>query len=276
MLRFVTVFWLFLLAAAGQQQLDSKDLAKAIEQQIHGLRALPDDVRAATTRQLAIRIREVSSPSEKLGLALSLSGLSTEGDFGRDTLQEVATTLTEAIRRARPNEDAYAELARLVHYEQVNASLDDPKFAAAMAKLDDDDRIRQEADFSLKDLSGKKWELKQLRGEVVLVNFWATWCPPCRKEMPDLEKIYHQFNKQGLVVLAISDEKVAKVKPFIAAGQYDYPILLDPGRPANERFRIQGIPKTLVYDRSGKLVAQSSDMRTMGQFREMLNQAGLR
>ena len=276
MLRFVTVFWLFLLAAAGQQQLDSKDLAKAIEQQIHGLRALPDDVRAATTRQLAIRIREVSSPSEQLGLALSLSGLSTEGDFGRDTLQEVANTLLEAIRRARPQEDGYAELARLVHYEHVNASLDDPKFAAAMAKLDDDDRIRQDADFSLKDLSGRKWKLKQLRGKVVLVNFWATWCPPCRKEMPDLEKIYHQFNKQGLVVLAISDEKVAKVKPFIAAGQYDYPILLDPGRHVNERFRIQGIPKTLVYDRSGKLVAQSSDMRTMGQFREMLNQAGLR
>lgn len=276
MLRFVTAFWLLLLAAAGQQQLDSKDPAKAIEQQIHGLRALPDDVRAASTRQLAIRIREVSSPAEKLGLALSLSGLSTEGDFGRDTLQEVANTLTEAIRQARPNEDAYAELARLVHYEHVNASLDDPKFAAAMAKLDDDDRIRQDADFSLKDLSGKKWELRQLRGKVVLVNFWATWCPPCRKEMPDLEKIYHQFSKQGLVVLAISDEKAAKVNPFIAAGKYDYPILLDPGRAVHERFRIQGIPKTLVYDRSGKLVAQSSDMRTMGQFREMLNQAGLR
>ena len=136
------------------------------------------------------------------------------------------------------------------------------------------DKTRQQASFTLKDL-GKEWDLKQLRGQVVLVNFWATWCPPCRKEMPDLETLHHKFADKGLVILAISDEEGSKVQPFIAEQKYTYPVLLDPGGAVNKRFLIQGIPKTVVYDRSGKLVAQSSDMRTMGQFREMLKRAGL-
>ena len=75
--------------------------------------------------------------------------------------------------------------------------------------------------------------------------------------------------------MAISDEDDAKVRPFIAAGKLTYPILLDPESRIKKRFLIQGIPQTLLYDRSGKLVAQSSDMRTMKQFLEMLKHAGL-
>jgi peroxiredoxin len=91
-----------------------------------------------------------------------------------------------------------------------------------------------------------------------------------------LEKLQRRFETQGLIILAISDEDPDKVKAYIAQGKYTYPILLDPGRTVNERFHIQGIPKSLVYDRTGKLVAQSPDMRTMGQFLDMLARAGLR
>src|SRR6202008_994502 len=142
------------------------------------------------------------------------------------------------------------------------ASVDDPQFAAAMAKLEDDDKVHQTADFTLTDLNGKPWTLRDLRGKVVLLNFWATWCPPCRKEMPDLETLYQQFKDQGLLILAISDEDPGTVKPFIAQQKVTYPILLDPGRKVNDLFQIEGIPKTFVYDRNGKLVAQSIDMRT--------------
>jgi thiol-disulfide isomerase/thioredoxin len=272
------------LVSAQQKPLLSKQ-EQAIQQQVRGLRSLPDDTRVVTTKQLAIEIRRLPSGANKLMLAMALSGLSTEGDFGRDTLQAVATTLVEAIQEQREIAsskgerapvDAYSELARLVHYEHVPISVDDPDFAAALVRMDSDDRIRQEADFTLQDLQGKQWTLKQLRGKVVLVNFWATWCPPCRKEMPDLEKLHQRFGAQGLIILAISDEDAGKVKPYIAQGKYNYPILFDPGRTVNERFHIQGIPKSLVYDRTGKLVAQSPDMRTMGQFLEMLAQAGLR
>jgi len=158
----------------------------------------------------------------------------------------------------------------------MQASSDSPEFSAAMTKLEADDQRRQQVDFTLTDIQGKNWKLSDLRGKVVVVNFWATWCPPCRKEMPDLESLYVRFRDQGLVVLAISDEDATKVKPFIAEHKFTYPILLDPGRKVNNLYQIDGIPKTFIYDREGKLVAQSIDMRTQKQFLEMLGEAGLR
>jgi peroxiredoxin len=145
----------------------------------------------------------------------------------------------------------------------------------AISQLEANDQKRQQADFTLTDLEGKSWTLKSLQGKVVLVNFWATWCPPCRKEMPDLDALYKQFQKQGLVILAISDEDADKVKPLIAEKGISYTVLLDPGRKVNTLFNVMGIPKTFIYDRSGKLTAESIDMRTHKQFLEMLAQSGL-
>jgi thiol-disulfide isomerase/thioredoxin len=253
-----------------------------IREQISHLRSLPDDVRARTTKQLALDIRALEKTPRKLSLASGLANLSTEGDFGHDTLQEVATTLAEALReqpipmKGSDPDFAYVELATLVRYEHVKASLDNPQFTAAMAKLAADDELRAKADFTLNDLDGKSWTLRELRGKVVLLNFWATWCPPCRKEMPDLDALYKKFKDQGLVILAIDDEEAGKIKPYLAEHPVTYPILLDPGRKANESFHIDGIPKSFVYDREGKLVAQSIDMRTQKQFLEMLAKAGLR
>ena len=254
---------------------------KAIFDQIRHLRELSDDVRASKSKQLALEIRQLKGAPHKLDLAFSLAGLSTEGDFGHETLQEVATTLAEALRDdpapMMGNEPAppYIVLAQLVRYEQVKVSLDHPQLAAAMTKLEEDDKNRQNADFTLTDLQGKSWSLKALRGKVVLVNFWATWCQPCRREMPDLDALYKRFKDQGFVILGISDEEFPKVKELLAELKVSYPILLDPGRKVNELFRIDGIPKNFVYDRNGKLVAQSIDMRTQKQFLAMLAQAGL-
>ena len=252
-----------------------------IRDQISHLRSLPDDVRARTTKQLALDIRALPKTQHKLSLANGLANLSTEGDFGHDTLQEVTTTLADALREQpvpmNGTEPAfpYVELATLVRYEHVKAASDNPQFTAAMAKLAADDAARGKADFTLTDLEGKNWTLRDLRGKVVLVNFWATWCPPCRKEMPDLDALYKKFKDRGFVILAIDDEDVAKIKPYLAEHPVTYPVLLDPGRKANDMFRIDGIPKSFVFDREGKLVTQSIDMRTQKQFLEMLGQAGL-
>jgi peroxiredoxin len=254
---------------------------KPIADQIHGLRQLSDDVRAGVTKQLALQIRQLPVTPNKLRLAVGLANLSTEGDFGHDTLQGVATTLADTLRQQPPPDDhgqpaaAYSGLAQLVRYEHVEASLDVPQFKAAMMKLEADDQRRQQANFTLTDLEGKTWSLQELKGKVVLVNFWATWCPPCRKEMPDLNALYQRFKDQGFVILAISDEDADKVKPFIAERHISYPVMLDPGRKVNELFQVEGIPKSFVYDREGKLVAQSIDMRTQKQFLEMLGHAGL-
>jgi peroxiredoxin len=243
--------------------------------------------------------------ANKLRLAVGLAGLSTEGDFGHDTLQEVARTLAATLREspvpwAEPKDQVkdahagggntppaarepaypYIELATLVRYEHVDGpgdfnNNDDGQYQAAMARLEADDRKREHPEFSLKDLSGKAWTFADLRGKVVLVNFWATWCPPCRKEMPDLETLYGRFGSKGLVVLGISDEEAATVEPFIRKRKVSFPVLLDPKRKVNDLFVVGGIPKSFVYDREGKLVAKSVDMRTQKQFLEMLGKAGL-
>jgi peroxiredoxin len=290
--------------AFGQQRPAWSADEKPIVDQIHGLRSLPDDVRASTTRNLALQIRKLPGSGNKLRLALGLANLSTEGDFGHDTLQEVATTLAVTLREnpvpwdepkkskhkeepaimaplapAREPASPYKELALLVRYEHVDVppdfSKDDEQFRAALAKLEADDRKREQAEFALKDLTGKTWTFAELKGKVVLINFWATWCPPCRKEMPDLEALYEKFGSQGLVILGISDEEAAKVDPFIRESKFTFPVLLDPERKVNKMFAVEGIPKSFVYNREGKLVAQSIDMRTREQFLEMLGKAGI-
>jgi peroxiredoxin len=267
--------------AAAQDKTVWSDQEKPIVEKLRTLRKLPDDERAITTKQLALQIRELPQVPNKLRLADGLSSLATEGDFGRDTLQEVTNTLAQALREQPVPDKAgqpaypYIELANLAKYEHMQVPLDAPQLAEATAKLEADDQARQKANFTLTDLKGKSWTLQDLRGNVVMVNFWATWCPPCRKEMPDLETLSQKFQARGLIILGISDEELAKVQLFITEKNYSYPILLDPADKVHKLFQVEGIPKSFVYDREGKLVTQSIDMRTQKQFLEMLKQAGL-
>ena len=103
-------------------------------------------------------------------------------------------------------------------------------------------------------LDGKTYNLDAFRGKVVLLNFWATWCPPCRREMPDMEKLYQRLSQKGLVVLAVSDEKRETVEDFLKKQNYTFPVLLDPDRKVNSAFGIEGIPNSFLFDRQGKLL----------------------
>jgi thiol-disulfide isomerase/thioredoxin len=169
----------------------------------------------------------------------------------------------------------YMDLARLVRYEHVTATLDDPLFAKAAQVLAGEDADIEKADFTLKDLHGKKVTLSELRGKIVLVNFWATWCGPCRLEMPDLDALYTHFQPQGLVVLSITDEEPFKVSSFIGPTSYHPPVLLDPDGKVSKQFHIDGIPKSFVFNREGKLVAVAIDQRTQRQFLDMLSKTDL-
>jgi peroxiredoxin len=278
------------VAASEQTSVSLRALAQAptpaaaeqLRARIGKLRSLADDIRATETRNLALEIRSLPPDTTRLGLALSLSRLSTEGDFGRQTLQEVTTTLATSVRdrpASAPADEvasaAYEELAQLARYERMTVNLDLPAYRAALVELDRLNTLRATADFTLRDLDGRTWTRSSLTGRVVLVNFWATWCPPCRKEMPDLDALSREFASDGLVILAISDEPEATVKTFLTEHPVGYHMLIDPGRKVSDALKIEGIPKTFVYDRSGHMVAQSIDMRTRPQFLAMLRTAGL-
>ena len=265
------------LGMVWAQQVGQNPDEKSITDRMRQLRSLPDDEWVKSVGQLAADVHRLPAGPGRARLAIGLANLATEGDAGRQPNQMIADAIAEAVPALPENQRQQycGELASLVRYEHLKISLDDPAYSAAMKKLKDEDRQRATADFTLSDIKGQAWTLSALRGKVVLVNFWATWCPPCRKEMPDMQALYERFAPRGLVILAISDETHDKVDPFIAEKKYTYPILLDSDRKVNAMFTVQGIPKSFVYDRNGKLVAQAIDRRTNRQFLEMLKAASL-
>ena len=161
-----------------------------------------------------------------------------------------------------------------MRYEHLEVP-SDASLEAALALLALREQIQQENGFTVTGMDGKTYSLAGLKGRIVLLNFWATWCPPCRKEMPDMEKLYRSYEAKGLTVVAVSDEDRATVEEFLAKNHYSFPVALDPGRKVNTAFNVEGIPKSFIFDREGRLAAQAIDMRTESQFMELLKMAGL-
>lgn len=109
----------------------------------------------------------------------------------------------------------------------------------------------------LADLDGKLHDLADLKGKVVVVNFWATWCPPCRREMPSLERLNRRLRNRGLAVLAVDVGEDADTV-FSFTGQLEpapaFPLLLDRDATAMQRWKVKGLPTTFVIDPQGRVI----------------------
>lgn len=110
--------------------------------------------------------------------------------------------------------------------------------------------------FELETPEGGRVSLTDFRGRVVLLNFWATWCGPCKEEMPSMERLYQKHRAQGLVVLALSNDSegsVARVARFIKEGGFTFPVGLDPRLKVAALYGVRVLPSSLIIDRQGRV-----------------------
>ena len=113
--------------------------------------------------------------------------------------------------------------------------------------------------FALKDLSGAEVSTETLKGKVVLLDFWATWCAPCRKSMPELQALHDKYARRGFSVVGLSIDEggSAKVKKYVASKKFSYPIAVDSEKsPTWDAFRVKAVPAAYLIDREGRIVAQ--------------------
>jgi len=116
--------------------------------------------------------------------------------------------------------------------------------------------------FTLKNLNGEEVKLEDFKGKVVFLNFWATWCPPCRLEMPSMEKLYTEFKDKDFAMLAIDlQETTKKVRAFKQELKLSFPILMDPDGAIGSNYGIMSLPTTYLVDREGYLVGSALGAR---------------
>ena len=272
------VLAVFLLLSATRSAQDSATLihAKALDKEIQGLPNLPDATRDAAFQAMVRRIRE--EPKQySLALASNLAVSAGEVAVEPAIVQQIADLLISELKD-RPDsgsELAIDSLADFAFYRHIQVSYDSRRYRADLVEREAEAKIRANADFTLMDTNGKQWHLRDLGGNVVLVNFWATWCPPCQREMSNFQTIYNRFAHQGLFILAITAEDVGTVKHYLANASFTFPVLLDTTAATEKRFLVKGFPHSVLYNREGKMIAQIPGPVTKKELEGILAQAGL-
>ena len=115
---------------------------------------------------------------------------------------------------------------------------------------------RQASYFSLKNLAGSEVSLDQLKGKYLLINFWATWCGPCKVEMPSLQALYERFKSEKFEVLAISNDLFGEkvVRPYVEANHFAFPVLLDQNLKVSHKYGVVSLPTSFLVDPEGKII----------------------
>ena len=132
-------------------------------------------------------------------------------------------------------------------------------------------------DFTLPDLGGTPVKLSDLRGKIVFLNLWATWCPPCRAEMPSMQALYEHFKGRDFAMVAVAEDTNAEdVAAFVKELGLTFPVVLDTDNRLPARFGVTGFPETFVIDRDGQVIKhvigpeEWMDPKVLGYFEELL------
>ena len=128
--------------------------------------------------------------------------------------------------------------------------------------------------FNLKDQYGVVHSLENYKGKVIFLNFWATWCPPCKKEMPDIESIYKEYgeNKKDVVILGVNSEKENEVKKFLKDKGYTFPTVIDENSEVMRKYFIQAFPTSFVIDKEGNVYGYVMGGLTKEQIKQVIEE----
>ncbi|MCX6141662.1 MAG: TlpA disulfide reductase family protein [Ignavibacteriales bacterium] len=146
-------------------------------------------------------------------------------------------------------------------------------FAAAIGFISGATAQQQKAaNFSLKSADGKSYELRKYKGKVVIVNFWATWCGPCRKEIPDFIEVYKKYKNKGLVIIGISVDKDgwSAVTPFVEESKMNYPVVLANQKVVENYGGVEAIPTTFIVDKKGYIADQHTGVMSLKELETKL------
>ena len=197
-----------------------------------------------------IRMEKLESKSPTTGLVLQ------------------SVTISFSVARTLPNVD---DQLFLFDPQKTHAKL--------RTELQEDGHVKRVGtpapDFSLLDLEGQVVKLSQLKGKVVLLNFWAIWCPACRTEMPNIELLHREFKDKGLVVLGIDHEEAQKQNAFLKEFGFSFTSLVEPRKQASNLYGVGGIPTTVVIDQQGTIKVYDVGIASYESLRETLHKMGV-
>jgi peroxiredoxin len=138
---------------------------------------------------------------------------------------------------------------------RMSAQLAPPDFPAEIKKADVENA---EYNLSMTTLDNKPYPLELAKGKVVFLNFWATWCPPCKAEMPGMQRMYDQLSKEGLVMVCVSNENSKTVQKFIKEYKYQFPVYTIQDSAIPGAYVSNAIPITYIISKDGKIVFKHS------------------
>jgi len=164
-------------------------------------------------------------------------------------------TVIAALRRRVPKASPARSVRERARLAALVAVLALAPAGAGAGELKPVKGVITAGDFAARDLAGRGVRFGDLRGKVVLLNFWATWCPPCRKEMPSMERLYQRYQDRGLVVLALSQDQASseQVKAFVDELALTFPVWHDRDGLVGRQYSIPGVPTSYLIARDGRV-----------------------
>jgi peroxiredoxin/outer membrane lipoprotein-sorting protein len=190
-----------------------------------------------------------------------------------------------------PNLDAPVEVRQMIQFQTASAGgeLPDALFifqppagveevgsAEFQKPLAPNFEGRPAPDFTLTDLSGREVSLKELRGQVVVLDFWATWCGPCRIDMPRIEALHNELKDKGLHVFGVNGEETQVARAYVDRNGYTFPTLSDPGMQVAQKYQVNALPTAVVIDKEGNVAVYLQGSGSKERLLEAIRAAGLR